>query len=138
MSNTERSGGCLCGAVRYVARGEPVRAPICHCQTCQKNTGSPFLAALVFAGGRIEIRGELKSFKAPDVDRRFCPECGSLVCLVRPGREERILMLGSFDEPPSFVPDYEIFITRRHPWLPKITGTRRYAEYTDGGPLAEA
>ncbi len=138
MADNERSGGCLCGAVRYVARGEPVRSPICHCLTCQKNTGSPFLAALVFKGDQVEITGELKTFQAPDVERRFCPECGSLVCLSRPGREERILMLGSFDTPPSFTPDYELFVTRRHSWLPAFPGTVRYARYTDGEPLAEA
>lgn len=136
MSETERSGGCLCGAVRFVARGAPVRSPICHCQTCQKNTGSPFLAAQVFKGGQVEISGELKKFKAPEIDRCFCPECGSLVCLMRPGREERILMLGCFDEPPPFKPDYELFIKRRHAWLPEFPGTTRYEEYVDGKPLA--
>lgn len=138
MSDIERSGGCLCGAVRFVARGAPVRAPICHCRTCQKNTGSPFLAALIFKGGQVEITGELKTFQAPEVERRFCPQCGSLVCLTRPGRGECIVMLGSFDEPPAFVPDYEIYVTRRHSWLPEFAGTKRYAEYTDGKPLEDA
>ncbi len=44
MSDKIRTGGCLCGAVRYEVSGEPYIAGLCHCTKCRKLTGSAFSA----------------------------------------------------------------------------------------------
>ncbi len=44
---TVRQGGCSCGAVRLEARGELIRVGLCHCLTCRKETGGPFMAFAV-------------------------------------------------------------------------------------------
>jgi hypothetical protein len=46
MSDTPRTGGCQCGAVRFRINGRLGRASICHCRMCQKQFGS-FFSALV-------------------------------------------------------------------------------------------
>ena len=33
-------GGCLCGQVRYTANADPAFTGVCHCTTCQKESGT--------------------------------------------------------------------------------------------------
>ncbi|CAM3663177.1 GFA family protein [Halomonas sp.] len=39
------TGGCLCGKIRIVANGEPLRVGICHCMDCRKHHGALLYAA---------------------------------------------------------------------------------------------
>ena len=41
-------GSCVCGAVRYVTRGELLCVTVCHCTWCQRRTGTVFAAEPVF------------------------------------------------------------------------------------------
>ncbi|MBV8759877.1 MAG: GFA family protein [Deltaproteobacteria bacterium] len=112
---TERTGGCACGAVRFVARGEPKRVANCHCMTCRKAHGAPFVAFVIFADEQVTVTGELREWRAsPPYARCFCPHCGSRVL----GREngETELSLGAFDDTGVFTPQYEVFVGHREPW----------------------
>ena len=50
-------GGCLCGAVRFEAAGEPWRVGLCHCMTCRKESGSVFNAFAIFPAAQVRISG---------------------------------------------------------------------------------
>jgi hypothetical protein len=39
---THMIGGCVCGNLRYAADTEPIFSALCHCKTCQKQTGTAF------------------------------------------------------------------------------------------------
>ena len=54
---TTREGGCLCGAVRFRAIGEPLRTLVCHCRFCQRMTGSSFYAQVSYDIGAVEFTG---------------------------------------------------------------------------------
>jgi hypothetical protein len=41
-------GGCLCGALRYEAEGEPLYAGHCYCADCRKASGSGFIPFMGF------------------------------------------------------------------------------------------
>jgi hypothetical protein len=58
-----REGGCLCGAVRYRASGNPSRTVVCHCKFCQRCTGSAFAVWPTFGQEKVEIRGTLTGYK---------------------------------------------------------------------------
>src|SRR4029450_1385295 len=44
------TGGCLCGAVRYQAEADPLRAVICHCVTCRRGSGAPMMCLVHLPG----------------------------------------------------------------------------------------
>jgi len=53
----QRAGGCVCGAVRFVATGEPLRVTICHCTWCQRRTGTAFGTEVVYQAGQVALTG---------------------------------------------------------------------------------
>ena len=56
-------GGCYCGALRYVAEGEPVLKAQCHCRECQYiSGGAPNYFLLMPAEGFRYTKGTPKQF----------------------------------------------------------------------------
>lgn len=116
-----RRGGCACGAVRFVTRGEPDRAGLCHCMTCRKAHAGAFNPFVVFRDDQVEVAGDVQSWlSSPGYDRQFCPGCGSRLFGRNAGETE--ISLGSFDEPGLFRPAYESWVKHREPWLEPLPG----------------
>ena len=97
-------GGCYCGAVRYVAEGEPVLRAQCHCRACQYfSGGAPNLFMLVPAEEFAYTKGAPKTYKRPDkadaVTREFCAVCGTHMMSRRPGLRPVVLKIGTLDNP---------------------------------------
>jgi Glutathione-dependent formaldehyde-activating enzyme len=48
-------GGCLCGRVRYGADADPAFVGVCHCNDCQKFTGSAFATVVAVPAAALKI-----------------------------------------------------------------------------------
>src|SRR5438045_8697245 len=92
-----RTGGCLCGAVRYSVRGDPVHVVRCHCAGCRKESGSAFSVYAHWPAEAFEMSGEIASYDG----RGFCSRCGSRV-LDTTDRSDALIeiRIGSLDEAP--------------------------------------
>jgi hypothetical protein len=127
----EVTGGCLCGDVRLVARGEPYRVGVCHCLDCRKHHGALFHASAIFPADAVTVSGETREFRG----RHFCPRCGSPVFSV--SGDEVEVNLGALDAPDQFRPTYELWTIRREGWLPEFPGTRKYERDREGTGRSE-
>ena len=122
-NTTERwEGGCLCGAVRFVATGQPKAVYWCHCQSCRRHTGAPVATfALYDLKAYTVTKGEIAKFDStPGQTRRgFCARCGStLTCESLPGPTETHFHIGAFDQAAQLEPTKkQYFPEERLPWL---------------------
>jgi hypothetical protein len=97
-------GGCYCGAVRYVAEGDPIMKAQCHCRECQYFTGgAPNLVIGMPTDGFSFVKGQPAQFKRPDLEngvtREFCAACGTHLDTRAPGFPGVILKVGGLDDP---------------------------------------
>jgi hypothetical protein len=128
MSSEERSamaaevaeGGCLCGAIRYGAVGEPANATLCHCRTCRKAAGAPLVAWVTFAtNGFSFLSGVPIRFRSsPKVVRTFCGACGTPLTYVHEDFPSGIdVTICSLDDPARFQPADHTWVSHRLPWM---------------------
>jgi len=114
------SGGCLCGRIRYRASGSPDWVGHCHCRLCQRHSGAAFLTYVFFRdAGRVLWDGAKRIVyrSSPEVERGFCPKCGSSLSFARPGRGEMSVLAGTLDDPNAVAPSMHIFAESRCNWL---------------------
>ena len=121
-----RTGGCLCGAVRFELEGEPFLIGVCHCADCRKESGSAFTFYAKWPRTAFRVTGETRRYAGRD----FCPTCGARLFNLHADDVE--LRVGSLDEAPPTIdsPSQEGWIKRRESWLTPIEGASQSTEDT--------
>src|SRR5262245_26926485 len=128
-----RTGGCLCGAVRYSVRGDPLQVRRCHCANCRKEAGSAFTVYAHWPSEAFEMSGEVSSYD----NRGFCPRCGSRLLDTSGTGTFVEIRLGSLDEAPfELKPEDEIWVKRRESWIPAVEGAAQHDESSQPAPSA--
>src|SRR5262245_2080251 len=131
-----RTARCGCGRFEITIEGEPELVYICHCDFCQKRTGSVFSVGAYFTEGQVAaIRGDARHYNGLEVDGvgvavdgipegvnfYFCTTCGSTVYwdLIWPhdGQKRIGIAVGNFVEPEFPTPTTENFTEFRHHWV---------------------
>ena len=109
--NETHTGACLCGAVRFTARG-PLRGVVyCHCSQCRRQTGH-HCAATNVRDEDLDVEGarNLTWYRASGTARRgFCATCGSALFWKGDGLGRTSIMAGSFDRPSGLKGEMHIF-----------------------------
>jgi hypothetical protein len=137
MTETENrgsTGGCLCGAVRYQYRGDPLITAVCHCRHCQRQGGSAFSVVLAVLTEDYTQTGVTRVFEdrgdsGQAVHRHFCGTCGSPIVSIAdaiPGLT--IIKAGTLDDPSGVRPTQEAYCGQAWPVVPAFSGTERFPE----------
>ena len=122
MSN-QYQGGCHCGATRYNFTKPPELTFFCHCNDCQRTTGSPFAMELMIDVSSFSVDGPLKSYvvvgdSGKPVTRWHCDQCGSgiyLDCEMDP--DYVFVKVGSLDDAAWVEPQMHIYTVAKQPWI---------------------
>jgi hypothetical protein len=115
-------GGCYCGALRYVAEGDPMLQAQCHCRECQYFSGGGANLFMIMPGsGFSYTKGTPKQFTRSDLDnpvtRDFCADCGTHVLTRRDDTNRMIIKIGTLDDPTQFQgPQMAIFTIDQQPF----------------------
>ncbi len=131
---TKRTGGCLCGAVRYEITKDPQMTAVCHCTHCQRQSGSVFSTNLVLMEGDYSQTGETKVFadkgdSGQGVFRHFCPNCGSPILskvAVMPGMV--MVKAGTLDDMTGITPGVEVYTDHAAQWVAPAPGAARFGQ----------
>ena len=122
-------GGCLCGAVRFKAEGEPLNVRICHCRNCQKAMGSPYFARALFPQAALTVDGATSRYPtSPRLERVFCTTCGTRLFAWRTDGTVAGVALAGFDDRNAFAPTEHIWLSAKMDWVRIDDGLKQYQE----------
>lgn len=131
------NGSCLCGQVECEVVGPFKRFYQCHCDRCQKKTGSAF-ASLIFTNpDQIKwISGQelIKRYDLPHAVRfsnSFCSNCGSQVPYLSRDGSALVIPAGYLNGDPEIRPSANIFWQEKGCWFDAGQAATKFDRYPD-------
>lgn len=111
---SEKTGQCLCGAVKITATPKNGDVGVCHCSSCRKNVAGPFFA--IDCGDTLKFADEthLGVFGSSEwAERGFCKQCGSALFWRLKDRSTNLVAIDIFDDIDGLRLDHEVFIDEK-------------------------
>jgi len=126
------AGACLCGSVRYESAADAVMTAVCHCENCQRQTGTAFSIIVGVPAGSLRFEGEenLATYRdrgtsGKAVDRRFCRSCGSpVVTAVEVMPALHFIKAGTLHDRSWLRPTAHFWCDSAQPWVELGEGQR--------------
>lgn len=118
MSDAEFRGSCLCGAVRWRARGTPEHRLICHCRSCALAAGAPGVPWATWKRSDFSCEGEHASYASSEaVVRTFCVRCGTALTYTHARRPSEIdVATTTLDDLGQYEPEGRIWMEDASAW----------------------
>jgi len=114
------TGGCSCGLVRFAVEDNLSSRCFCHCQSCRRASGAPFVAWGTAKRADFAItQGELSVYaSSPTVQRGYCSHCGtSLTYANDAGPQTLDIALATLDNPEQITPEFHIWLDDKLSWV---------------------
>lgn len=128
-----REAHCGCGNVTVVTSADPQLSFACHCDFCQRSSGSIAVFGAAFLDEDIEsVEGdttEVNDFpKWPGMKKWFCSKCGTTVHWVNPKGLPgmHMISIGCFADPDFPAPTFSVHTRYRHKWCASFKGAEDY------------
>jgi hypothetical protein len=121
MSKAVHAGGCLCGWIRFEARGPAEKPHTCSCKMCQRHTGALSAPWVEFPRDSVNWTGpggKPATYRSSDFSSRaFCAKCGSSIGAID-DKPVVALLLGGFDKTnrKELMPTYHCCRAGRPKW----------------------
>ena len=137
-------GGCRCGACSYkIAIDELPRVYACHCQVCQRWTGSAFSVQALVAEDRLSVTGPIIIQEITTEDRtsaqRFCATCHSRIYNTNTWRPRiAVVRAGTLDRSEELDCVAHIFTAYRQRWVVIPDDVRSWPDVAPATDLAQA
>ncbi len=109
---TTRTGGCLCGGVRYRIRGALRDVTACHCSQCRRTSGHyAAMTSVPAANLTLTSSDTLRWYRSSEsAQRGFCCVCGGNL-FWKPAALDRIAVTaGTLDTPTNTTLTEHIFV----------------------------
>lgn len=118
------TGHCYCKHIQYTATIDESLVAICHCTSCQRNSGTAFGVVVNIVDDSFKLlSGTLKSYESYADSgslrsRTFCPECGTRIyaSTVGEGSSFTGLRVGTCDQRDQLVPTVQLWCRSALPW----------------------
>lgn len=113
-TTSSASGKCLCGQVEMTAAAKPANAGACHCETCRRWGGGPFIT--LDCGTEVTVSGEehVSIFDSSDwAERGFCKHCGTHLFYRLKENQHYHLPASFFGNEADLEFDHQVFIDQK-------------------------
>jgi hypothetical protein len=130
-------GGCLCGAIRYLATARPLRGVICHCSMCRRHSGAPALAFVHFPVAAFAwLKAKPNWFRSSQyAERGFCAACGSTIGMREEVLGDRVqICIGSLDDPHRVKINDHVWMQERVSWFDVADDLPRFLQSSSAVP----
>ncbi|WP_298445118.1 GFA family protein [uncultured Ferrimonas sp.] len=121
---------CSCGQLQLSCSSEPLRVSVCHCEDCQRRSGSAFASQVRLHQADVVIRGEARCYQrqaesGAQLAFGFCPQCGATVYFSNSALAGAMMVpLGAITNR-ALAPSISVYEARQQPWL-HLTGIEQH------------